>query len=55
MSAAPLRNGAFTAIGPIPQSCLDHGKKTMSDLLYLAGGAAALLVFAAYAALLKRA
>ena len=54
MPLTHLRNGALTAIGPIPQSSLDPGKKTMSDILYLAGGAAVLLVFAAYAALLKR-
>jgi hypothetical protein len=30
-------------------------EKTMSDLLYLAGGVAVLLLFAAYALLLRRA
>jgi hypothetical protein len=39
----------------LSRSLVQPSEKTMSDLLYLAGGVAVLLLFAAYAALLKRA
>ncbi len=41
--------------GLSPQSSSNLWEKTMTDLLYLAGGVVVLLLFAAYALLLKRA
>ena len=50
-----LRNGALTLLGRIPKSSRKPWEKRMTDLLYLAGGVVVLLLFAAYALLLKRA
>jgi hypothetical protein len=50
-----LPNGALTLLGRIPQSSSKPEEERMTDLLYLAGGVAVLLLFAAYAVLLKRA
>ncbi len=55
MCRGGLPNGALTAHGPIPEPGSNPLEKTMADLLYLAGGVAVLLLFAGYAALLKRA
>ncbi len=55
MRRRSLRNGALTANRPIPRSSSKTWENRMTDLLYLAGGVAVLLLFAAYALLLKRA
>ncbi len=55
MSRKALPNGALTVLGRIPQSSPNPRRRPMSDLLYMAGGVAVLLLFAAYALLLKRA
>lgn len=55
MPVIALPNGAFTAPGRIPESSSRPWENTMTDLLYLAGGVGVLLLFAAYALLLKRA
>ena len=55
MSRNVLPNGALTVLSLIPESGSNPLEKTMADLLYLVGGVAVLLLFAAYALLLKRA
>jgi hypothetical protein len=56
LDAAPWPS-EWSAYGPeaYPTVLFNPWEKTMTDLLYLAGGVAVLLMFAAYAALLKRA
>ena len=50
-----IPHGALTVLSRIPPPQLTDLEKTMSDLLYLAGGVAVFLIFAGYALLLKRA
>jgi hypothetical protein len=51
----PVTNGPLTAIGATSITVRASRENAVTDLIYLAAGVAVLLLFAAYAALLKRA
>jgi hypothetical protein len=54
MSLNAVTNGPLTVIGAISVAIRSQREKTVLDLIYLAAGIVVLLLFAGYAALLRR-
>jgi hypothetical protein len=54
ISLNPVPNSPLTVIGSISVAIRSQREKRVLDLIYLSGGVVVLLLFAGYAALLRR-